>query len=325
MARTEGDRHFGQLPLFQPQQGTTVRTPLDSGPGWWAGAPGALHDSELKRFFVCYRLRKPRELGRGAMFRIAESRDGIAFDDVWQGTRDDLDSPSVERNALVRLPDGRFAFYISFVDPADGRWRIDVVTADHPSRFDLSTRQKVFSADDINGEGVKDPFVYHIGGVYHMIVSYAPHPEAMTDQVRDVMHATGDIYNTGTSKSCSGVATSLDGLVFTWEGDIMSPTGEGWDAYATRIGALVWTPPVFTAFYDGSHDVSQNYEERTGMAVTWDLRHYTKLTPDGPCLVSPHASGGLRYIDVLRVDGRLYYYYEMARPDGSHDLRVAVV
>jgi hypothetical protein len=33
----------------------------------------------------------------------------------------------------------------------------------------------------------------------------------------------------------------------------------------------------------------------------------------------------VRYIDVLQDGPRLLYYYECARPDGSHDLRVSVV
>ena len=36
-------------------------------------------------------------------------------------------------------------------------------------------------------------------------------------------------------------------------------------------------------------------------------------------------SGSLRYVDVLPVGHELFYYYEMARADGSHDLCVSVV
>lgn len=61
------------------------------------------------------------------------------------------------------------------------------------------------------------------------------------------------------------------------------------------------------------------------MAITFDLLHYNKLTPDGPILVSPHASGSLRYVDVVPHDNALYFYYEYAREDGAHELRVSVV
>ena len=63
----------------------------------------------------------------------------------------------------------------------------------------------------------------------------------------------------------------------------------GWDSYAkTRIATVVYTPPVFTAFYDGSADVSENYEERTGIAISLTTCGILReLTYDGPILVSP--------------------------------------
>lgn len=42
----------------------------------------------------------------------------------------------------------------------------------------------------------------------------------------------------------------------------------------------------------------------------------------GPILVSPHGSGSLRYMDAVPFEDRILYYYEYARPDGSHELRV---
>lgn len=131
-----------------------------------------------------------------------------------------------------------------------------------------------------------------------------------------------DIFNTGLTKSSTALATSVDGLHFTWHEEVFPPSLEGWDAYAARIGSLLWTPPVFTAFYDGSAGVTENYEERTGLAFTFDLRHYERVTPAGPILTSPHASGSLRYVDAIVVDGVIYYYYEYARADGAHELRL---
>ena len=65
--------------------------------------------------------------------------------------------------------------------------------------------------------------------------------------------------------------------------------------------------------------------EKTGLALTFDLRTYYSLTPQKPALVSANGGGGLRYVDVLPVGHELFYYYEYARPDGSHELRVSVV
>jgi hypothetical protein len=85
---------------------------------------------------------------------------------------------------------------------------------------------------------------------------------------------------------------------------------------------VLYIPPVFNVFYDGSASVGENYEERTGLAITFDLMNYQHVTDSAPLLVSPHASGSLRYMDVVRLGEDIYYYYEYARPDGSHELRV---
>lgn len=42
--------------------------------------------------------------------------------------------------------------------------------------------------------------------------------------------------------------------------------------------------PVFTAFYDGSSSVGENYEEKTGLAISFDLMHYDKITEEKPIL-----------------------------------------
>lgn len=69
--------------------------------------------------------------------------------------------------------------------------------------------------------------------------------------------------------------------------------------------------------------MDENYEERTGLAQSLDLVHWDRITENAPALVSPHASGSLRYIDVLQTDEEVLYYYEYARPDGSHELRMS--
>jgi hypothetical protein len=35
-----------------------------------------------------------------------------------------------------------------------------------------------------------------------------------------------------------------------------------------------------------------------------------------------HASGSLRYLDAL-IEGSRWLYHEVARPDGSHELRLS--
>jgi hypothetical protein len=80
--------------------------------------------------------------------------------------------------------------------------------------------------------------------------------------------------------------------------------------------------PGYVGFYDGSADVSQNFEERCGVAVSSDLWHWQRLSTNEPWLASPHGSGSLRYVDAVVIDAEWWVYYELARCDGAHDLRL---
>ncbi len=315
-----GLKRYSAVPLFDPQDGVTVIEPPAAGNGYWAGAPSACYDADTERFYLYYRLRKPRPIRGGECF-IAASEDGRTFRPIWSATREAFGSDSVERSCLTKALDGRWLLYVSYVDPADGRWRIDVLEADDPAAFDPGQRLPVLTAVDVGGEGVKDPWVMVVNGLYIMLVSYAVAVPVAPEE-RERMHASGDIYNTGLTLSSSGLATSGDGRRFAWQGDVLAPRPGQWDAYAARLGCLVPTAQGWFGFYDGSSAVTENYEERTGLAQSWDLRHFFRLSADGPSLVAPHGSGSLRYLDAVVRDDAIYYYYEYARPDGSHELRM---
>ena len=210
---------------------------------------------------------------------------------------------------------------MSSVDPADNHWCIDVMEASHPEGFKVNERKRVLTSSSIQCEGVKDPYVVVAGEKYYMMVSYAPTPKKASAELRKKMHLTADVYNTGTTKSHTGLALSNDGINFKWWGDVLSP-GKGWVAFASRISCVLCLPPVFIAFYYGSCTVKENYEEKTGLAISFDMMHYQKITNEESLLTSPHASGSLRYMDCIIVDGEVYYYYEYAREDGSHEVRM---
>jgi len=310
-------------PLFDGRSGVVVREPLSPGGGYWAGAPTVQCDRTDGRFLLFYRLRQPRPI-RGGECRIAASREGLDFTDIWAAKSSDFDSPSIEKCSVFRGHDGRFRLYVSYVDGETNRWRVDMLEADRPEDLDPRSRRTVLTADGIGAEGVKDPWVMVLGGVYHMLLSYAPVPRAASEDERETMHATGDVYNTGVTTSETGLATSLDGVHFKWQGNLMGP-GSGWDRYCTRLGSLLYVPPVWFGFYDGSASVEGNYEEQAGLAMSTDLRTFTRLTPDGPWTTSGAGSGSVRYVDVLQDGPRFLFYYECAREDGSHDLRVSEV
>jgi hypothetical protein len=143
-----------------------------------------------------------------------------------------------------------------------------------------------------------------------------------TARTTSASHSTLDIYNTGECVSATGLATSRDLDSWEWQGVVFAPEGGRWDRYCRRINSVVPHEGKYIAFYDGSAGEAENYEERTGIAVSDDLKAWRTLTPKAPLLTSPHASQSLRYIDAQENDGELQVFYEFARDDGAHDLRL---
>jgi hypothetical protein len=83
----------------------------------------------------------------------------------------------------------------------------------------------------------------------------------------------------------------------------------------------MYTGGTIVAYYDGRASAAENYEERTGVATGTEP---TALIPigDAPSAESPYCGRGLRYLDILPLgNGSYRLYYEMTRPDGSHELR----
>jgi hypothetical protein len=262
---------------------------------------------------------------RGGLCCIAESRDGFSFRTVWSARKEDFSALSVERCSLIRSIDGEWLFYVSYVDAATNRWCIDLLSADSIASLDPCKRVRVLSPEDLGVQGVKDPWVVVVAGLYYMLVSYAVTLERGDTEAQTRWHASGDIYNTGMTLSSTAMAVSPDGRQFEWQGDVFSPRPGGWDAYASRIGCLLPTEHGWIGYYDGSASVDGNYEERTGLAYSLDLRSFTRITTDGPALVSPLGSGSLRYLDAVAFPDQVRFYYEYARADGSHELRLSRV
>ena len=315
---------LGMVPLFHPSGGWVVRQPPGEGKGNWAGAPSAFFDDEAERFFLSYRLRKPLTEGRGYLTCVAESRDGREFTDVWAGKATQFNSPSIERSCLIKTPEGRVRLYVSYVEAADNRWRIDMLEADHPANFDPARRQAVLHPDDVGSEGVKDPYLILIGGMYYMYVPYGPKATLTPGSSAKDLHGTGNIFTTGLVAHPTGLAVSVDGIHFEWKGDVIRP-GEGWDRSVARLACVVYVPPVFTAFYDGRTGQGDVYEDRTGVAMGLTPDRFESLSRKEPVLSSPWGTGSLRYMDIVPVGDRFYYYYEQCRPDGAHELRGNVV
>ena len=297
---------FAAFPRFDPEEGATILAPAASGPGHWVGCPSVLDDPARGTILIAYRKRRPRggpPPDRGYECCIAESRDGIAFETIWTLTKDELATESMERFCLQRDPDGRYLLYLSYVDPRDGRWRIDVVEARAPDGFEVGSARKVLSAADTGTDAVKDPYVVRVGRAYYMYVS---------------------TFVTADGPAPTSLAVSVDGLRFHWLGETLA-VGDRWDRYQARLSGILRLDGLFLGFYDGAASAAEDTEERLGIALSSNLRHWTRLSVEDPWLVSPHATGSLRYVDCLERDGEWWLYYEYATADGSHELRLSRV
>jgi hypothetical protein len=310
----------GTPPLlaFDPADGVVIRSPERPETGYWAGAPSVLADGDVT--WLTYRERRPRgaPAERGWRCAVAVSRDGIGFDDVWEVHKDELATASMERFDLIRTAGG-YELLLSFVDPADGRWRIDAVRATRPDAFDVADRRPVLTAASTGTEGVKDPVVVELGGLTHLFASVA----APGPGVDASAHASADVYNTGATTHPTGVATrGTDG--FTWRGEALAVgPGGSWDGYQARLGAIIPAGDGWLGLYDGSAGHEENYEERLGLAWSPDGRVWRRETPRGPWLIGPGPTGSIRYADVVVRDGAAWIYHEVTRPDGAHELRLA--
>ncbi|WP_336209407.1 hypothetical protein [Nonomuraea sp. LPB2021202275-12-8] len=283
-----------------PDQSVAAIVPEAPGQGHWAGAPSAVAwDGSI---YLAYRLRRPIGEGRGHAVVVARSTDGERFETLLTITRTEMDAESLERPSLVRTEEGRWRLYLSCATYGTKHWRVEVLEADDPAAFDPAGRITVLPGDPKTG--VKDTVIVRRGGTWHLWASC--HPLADPDEADQMV---------------TDYATSDDGLQWTWHGTALSGRPGTWDARGTRVAAVRFTDDGVLAYYDGRASAAENYEERTGIAAGSDP---AALTPVGtePAASSPHAGGGLRYLDIVDLPGGgVRLYYEYTRADGGHELR----
>ena len=168
-----------------------------------------------------------------------------------------------------------------------------------PDRFSLSSSTSVLLPDDVGVDAVKDPYTIAHDGEVLMFVSTFLSPQGPAP---------------------TWLATSNDGTNFAWRHEALG-VGRGWDAYQARLSSVLPFGPGFVGYYDGAASRADDTEEHCGIAVSLDLHRWRRVTTEGPALVSPHATGSLRYVETVAIEGSSWAYYEYARPDGSHELR----
>lgn len=294
---------------FDPGAAVLVEAPPGSGAGHWAGAPGAFSDADT--VYLVYRLRWPRPR-RGGELRIARG-DGERFQTIWRATREDFGSQSIERCAILR--DGRrWRLYVSYVDGVDGRWRIDVIEAGTPDSFDPAARRIALGPDMAGAAAVKDPWLRRVGDRWWMFVSYGKRPAG-----ERLLHGSGDALSTGAVKSETGLATSADGLRWKWEGKVLAAGTKGWDKATARLTTAFRGGDGWLGLYDGATDISENYEERCGMARSADLRTWERMG-SAPAVGAAGGAGTVRYVESVVFGSRLLFFFERTRTDGAHEL-----
>jgi hypothetical protein len=215
----------------------------------------------------------------------------------------------------MRVDDG-WRLYVSFVRPSDGRWRIGLIEARAIDAFDPADMTIVLDPLDLGLAAVKDPWLRRVGDGWLMFVSYGNLPPSGGTSI----HETGDALSTGRTISATGLATSPDGRRWTWDGTVLAPPASGWDAFTSRLSTAVRDGDGWLGLYDGSASLAENYEERCGLVRSDDLRHWERVSLDGPAIGTVTGPGGVRYVEI--TDGGAVFY-EYTRPDGAHELRVA--
>jgi hypothetical protein len=282
----------------QPDRSVVAVPPPGTGPGMWAGAPSAARSDD--EIYLAYRLRRPIGEGRGYAVVVARSTDGERFQSLLTINKQELDTESLERPALVTTPEGSWRLYLSCATPGTKHWRIEVLEAPHPSAFDARRSRVVLPGDA--STGIKDPVIVYDGSVWHLWAS--AHPMAVPEEADQMV---------------TDYACSPDGLNWEWQGTALSPRPGMWDSRGVRISAVRMAAGSVVAFYDGRASAAENYEERTGVAAGPGP---TSLTSQRPIAQSPYGTGGLRYLSILDLgDSGERYYYEMTREDGAHELR----
>jgi hypothetical protein len=282
------------FPLPVPEDEVVAVPAPGRGPGYWAGAPSAARDGS-GGWVAAYRLRTPVE--RGAAVVVATSADGEHLTSVAMLRQDRFGAESLERPALVRLPDARWRLYVSCATPGSKHWRIDVVEAGDPAALADAEPRTVLPGDELLA--VKDPVIQRTAHGWQAWICCHP---LDVPGAEDRMHTR--------------FATSPDGLTWSWRGLAISGRPGLWDARGARVTAVL---PDGRAAYDGRATAEENFSERTGVAVpSWGAE---LLAAEGDAPVAD-----VRYLDVVPLDqGGYRLYYEAPLEDGSHDLRTAVV
>jgi hypothetical protein len=277
------------------------------GDGYWAGGPSAVYADGA--VWLAYRLRRPVNEGRGYANVVARSSDGLHFETMCTVHKDDLDTASLERPALVKRSDGGWRLYVSLSSVGSKHWRIDVLDADDPLDLAIGKRSTIWPGDEHTA--VKDPVVVLDGaGRWHAWVCCHPLDEAGSED-----------------RMTTRYAHSQDGLDWTWGDTVLAPDQAGWDRRGRRLTSVVQRPDGrFLALYDGRANAAENWYERTSTAGTDQIDGPFMVEPTAEISQSPYGHHTLRYASVITLpDGTHRAYFEVANHSGANEIRSQLI
>jgi hypothetical protein len=222
--------------------------------------------------------------------------------------RETFAAESLERPALQVADDGKWRLYVSCATPGTAHWRVELIEADTPESLAAARPRTVLpGSDEI---AVKDPVIHRDEHGWHLWASCHP--------LDDPAH---------TDRMTTRYAVSADGVSWRWCGTALTGRAGHWDARGVRVTAVLPAPVATLAFYDGRATAGENYEERTGLAVSRSGygRPFVAMG-ETPIAQSAPPARALRYLSVVPLpDGCYRLYFEAGRPDGSHELRTMLV
>jgi hypothetical protein len=286
--------------MATPQCDVAVEPP-GSGDGYWAGAPSIAYEHGI--FWLAYRLRRPVDKGRGYANVVARSSDGVAFETVATVPATLFACASLERPALVPLPDGGWRLYVSCSTADSKHWWVEALDADDPA--DLAAgRRTVVLPGDAASVAWKDVVVRHTATDGWQMWG-CRHPLDGGDAEADRMSSVYFV--------------SDDGLQWGECGPALLPTPDTWDARGARITSVLRDGDDWIAFYDGRATAAENWYERTGVAAGASPAMFAPTAGPTP------AGQTARYLSVADLGDAYRLYWEASRADGANELRTAYV
>nr|EGQ40214.1 MAG: hypothetical protein J07AB56_09420 [Candidatus Nanosalinarum sp. J07AB56] len=268
--------------LFDPEDGTVIAKPPRDEEGFWVGCPSIIYEQGC--FYLYYRVRGKR---RGSKGILAESSDGINFEQIKEFDKTDLGATSIE-GASIRKCGELFELYISYQDKESRRWRIGVTSSPNFQNLNPSGLEQVFTGSSSHYH-IKDPVIDENGFFAHSmskhyLSSCAVEIEKTTEERIKIREISPDTLNV--------------------------------DSF--RITSVMKLDDNLVVFYDYQPSILHVWEERSGLATTESFERF-KCKENFRC---GKGTGSLRYVNAARHKDEVFLYYETSTEEGGHELRM---